>query len=85
MLGYIYRYIKGCIGRSGRGIECILKGARGGGGRGRVLRGDYIIRCTVLTFYLYGGLTKYSIFNIISILNACLISISIRPYIDIEY
>ena len=41
MLGYIYRYIKGCIGRSGRGIECILKGARGGGGRGRVLRGDY--------------------------------------------
>jgi len=31
ILGYIYRYIKGCIYRSSRGIECILKGAKGGG------------------------------------------------------
>ena len=28
ILGYIYRYIKGYIGRSSREIECILKGER---------------------------------------------------------
>ena len=85
MLRYTYRYIKGYIGRSSREIECILKGGKGRRGRGGVLRGDYIIRCPILNLYLYGGLAKYSIFNIISILNACSISISIRPYIDIEY
>jgi len=51
----------------------------------QVLRGDYIIRHTVLTLYLYGGLEKYSIFNIISILNTCSVSLSIWPYVDIEY
>ena len=70
---------------SSREIECILRGCKGRRGSGRVLRGDYIIRYTVLTLYLYRGLAKYSIFNIISILNVCSISISIRPYIDIEY
>ena len=43
------------------------------------------IRCTVRTLHLYGGLAKYSIFNIFSILNYDLISISIRPHTDIEY
>ena len=33
ILGYIYRYIKGYIGRSSREIECILK--KGKGRRGR--------------------------------------------------
>ena len=88
MLGYTYRYIKGYIGGSGREIRCILrrgKGGKGKEGERRILRSDYIIKCTVLTLYLYGGLAKYLIFNIISILNACSISISIQPYIDIEY
>ena len=64
ILGYTYRYIKGYIGRSNREIECILKGGKGRRGRGRGLRRDYIIRCTVLTLYLYGGLANFSIFNI---------------------
>ena len=37
MLGYTYRYTKGHIGGSGREIECILRGSKGGGGGEGVL------------------------------------------------
>ena len=60
-------------------MEYILKGYKGRRGSRKVLRDSYIIRYTALTLYLYRGLVKYLIFNIILIL------ILIRPYINIKY